>query len=164
MNLELILAQHGFPPLLDSTTETLILGSFPSVKSREKAFYYMHPQNRFWSVLSEVLDEDFVHADRDTKVLLLKKHHIGLYDVIESCRIQGSQDASIQDVTISHIRTWISMYPIQKIFLNGATAYKHFIQEFPDLQSMATKLPSTSPANASWNLERLVEAWNIIKS
>ncbi len=153
---------HSFPPCLDKNTTILILGSFPSIESRKQGFYYMHPQNRFYKVLSALFNCDFVNASIDDKKRLLSEYHIGLYDVIEACNIIGSADATIKEPIISPIRKFVEKYPIKKIFLNGRKAYDLFIKCFPDLAFMAVLLPSTSSANASWTLDKLIKAWSVI--
>ena len=152
--------KHPFPPVVDANCTILILGSVPSVKSVEQNFYYGHPQNRFWKILSSILGEDFVAADKETKRLLLLKHHIALYDSVEECDILGSSDAHITNVIPADVEGIISGTKISKIFCNGATSYKYFEKYHPTLS--ATLLPSTSPANASWTLEKLCESWKII--
>lgn len=160
---EIKILNHKFPAILPKDSQILILGSFPSVKSREDAFYYMHPQNRFWPLMSSLFGDDFVHTDIEGKRHLLQKHHIALYDVIESCRIEGSQDASITDVVPTNVEHLIKDTKIKRIFLNGRTAYNLFIKHNPTLKSMATYLPSTSPANARFSLDDLYRHWQIIK-
>ncbi len=151
---------HQFAPVIDSQSEILILGSFPSVKSRENNFYYMHPQNRFWDVLRVLFDDtQFKSDDIDTKILALKRHHIALYDVIESCDIIGSKDSSITNVHPADIVSLIEGTNINKILLNGNKAKTLFNQYNPSLMPLASVVPSTSSANAQYSLERLVHAW-----
>ena len=152
--------KHPFPAVIDTDCKVLILGSVPSVKSVEANFYYGHPQNRFWKVLSQLLGEDFVSADKDTKKSLLLAHHIALYDSVEECDILGSSDAHVKNVVPADIESMIEGTKISKIFSNGNTSLKYFEKYHPTLT--ATLLPSTSPANASWTLEKLVDAWRII--
>lgn len=153
---------HPLLPVYDQNTKILILGSFPSVKSREAGFYYMNPHNRFYQVLSVLLNENFVDARVEEKVNLLRKHHIGLFDIIKECRITGSSDASITDVVPNDLEQIISTSQIKRIFLNGNLAYKLFCKYFPKYQDIATPLPSTSPANAKMKLSDLREKWSII--
>jgi len=155
--------KHQFKPVIDQTSQVLILGSFPSVKSREFSFYYMHPKNRFWLIMSKLFGEDFSHVGIEKKIQLLKKHHIALYDVIKSCRIEGSQDASITDVEVADIEGLINQSKIKAIFLNGRKAEQLFKQHFPKFISIAHYLPSTSPANARYRLNDLYQEWKIIK-
>ena len=156
--------KHPFPPVVDKDCNILILGSVPSVKSVEENFYYGHPQNRFWKVLSSILREDFVLYEQPQKIekrkSLLLKHHIALYDSVEECDILGSNDAHISNVIPADIEGIIKDTKISKIFCNGATSFKYFAKYHPTLS--ATLLPSTSPANANWTLEKLVDAWRII--
>ena len=153
--------KHPFPAVIDSDCKILILGSVPSVKSVEADFYYGHPQNRFWKILSSIFGEDFVNADKDVKTTLLLKHHVALYDSVEECDILGSSDAHVQNVIPSDIEGLIKGTKILKIFCNGNASYKYFTKYHPTLT--ATLLPSTSPANASWTYEKLLAAWEIIK-
>ncbi len=154
---------HGFPPFINGDSEILILGSFPSVKSREQDFFYMHPQNRFWAVLARIFDDGAFEADCITeKKRALKKHRIALYDVIESCDITGSKDSSITNVKPADIETLIAGTKIRFIALNGKKAASLFKKYNPALNAMAATLPSTSPANAQYRLEDLVEHWKKI--
>ncbi|MDO4285514.1 MAG: DNA-deoxyinosine glycosylase [Eubacteriales bacterium] len=151
-----------FGPLDDGNARILILGSFPSVKSREQQFYYGHPQNRFWKVLAAVLDCP-VPSDIPEKRAMLLTHHIALWDVIESCTITGSSDASIRDVTVNDLSALLGRNPVESIFVNGAAAYRFYEKYARPLTGReAVKLPSTSPANAAWQLPRLIEAWKKI--
>ena len=152
--------KHPFPPVVDKDCTILILGSVPSIKSVEQNFYYGHPQNRFWKVLSALLKEDFVSADKDTKKNLLLKHHIALYDSVEECDILGSSDAHVSNVIPADIENIMSGTKISKIFCNGSTSLKYFEKYHKNLT--ATLLPSTSPANASWTLEKLILSWKIV--
>lgn len=154
---------HPFPPLYDKDSKILILGSFPSVKSREQMFFYGHPQNRFWKVLSLVLEQELpvtIEEKRD----FLHKNHIALWDVIASCDIVGSSDSSIQNVLPNDIGKILEESDIKRIFVNGKTAEKYYNRYTKEkVNRPAVCLPSTSPANAAWSLDRLVEAWRIIK-
>ncbi len=150
---------HDFPPVYDENSRLLILGSFPSVKSREGHFYYHHPQNRFWKVLAALTKEPVPGSIPEKKALLLS-HGIAIWDVIASCRIIGSSDSSIEDVTPADISRIVQAAPIQGIFTNGATAtklYRKYCQKAVGMESVG--LPSTSPANAAYSLERLVGIW-----
>ena len=153
---------HTFDPVYDRNSEILILGSFPSVKSRENAFYYGHPQNRFWRVLSAVWKSELPH-DIPAKRAFLLRHKIALWDVIHSCDISGSRDNSIRSIVPNDIGRILADCPIREIFANGKTAerlYIRYVQPFTGHR--ITALPSTSPANAAWSLERLIEAWQKI--
>jgi len=154
---------HPIPPLFSPRSHTLILGSFPSVKSREGEFFYHHPQNRFWRVLSAVL-EDAVPNTVEEKRKLILRHDLALWDVIGSCTITGSDDASIRDVVANDLTPILASAPIERIFCNGRTAHKLYIKHLQEKTGIeAVCLPSTSPANAQWKLERLIEAWSIIR-
>ncbi len=154
---------HPIPPVFDENSRVLILGSFPSVRSREAGFYYGHPQNRFWSTLASVLDAEIPHTVKEKRALLLA-HGIALWDVIASCEIVGSSDASIRDAVANDLSTVLSIAPINRIFTNGATAHKLYCKYlFPVTGIAAVQLPSTSPANAAWGQARLCEAWQVIK-
>lgn len=155
---------HPFPPLFDSESEVLILGSLPSVKSREQLFFYGHPQNRFWKVLAEVLGEETPNTIEDKKAMVLK-HHLALWDTIYSCDIEGSSDASIRNVVPTELGPVIENSRISKVFCNGRTSYKYYQKyQAKELGIDAVCLPSTSPANAAWSLERLAEAWKVIRN
>lgn len=150
---------HEFGPVYDENSEILILGSFPSVKSREVQFYYGHPQNRFWKVLAYILKTEVPQTIEEKKTMLLE-NHIALWDVIESCSIVGSSDTSIKDVIVNDFSKILAGTQIKKIYVNGAKAYDLY-HKYGEKQTgiKAIKLPSTSPANAAWRLERLCEAW-----
>lgn len=154
--------QHPFPPLYDAQSEILILGSFPSVKSREGMFFYHHPQNRFWRVLAAVLGEP-VPQSIPEKSEMLHRRHIALWDVIASCEITGSSDSSIRAVVANDLSPILQTAPIRAIFCNGGTAYscyRRYTQ--PKAELPVVSLPSTSPANAAWSVERLTEVWKVI--
>ena len=150
---------HTFLPVYDETSELLILGSFPSVKSREQGFYYGHPQNRFWKVLAAVYGSEVPGTVEEKKSLLLSRH-IAIWDVIDSCDIIGSSDSSIKNVIPADIAGILQKTKITRIFANGKTAgnlYKKFCEESTGIK--ATVLPSTSPANAAVSLEKLIQIW-----
>ena len=159
---------HPIPPLYDSRSKILILGSFPSPKSREAAFFYGHPQNRFWRVMAEVLDwkrdaetglatvPQTVPEKRD----MLLSSGIALWDTIASCRITGASDASIKDVTPNDLSGILDAAEIRKICCNGAKSHSLYMKYiYPVTGRKAERLPSTSPANAAASLERLIEEW-----
>ena len=154
--------RHPFPPLYNKDSKILILGSFPSVKSREQMFFYGHPQNRFWKVVSAVFECDEPETVEDKKQFLLK-NGIALWDVIDSCEITGSSDSSIKNVKVNDISEILKIADIRQIFVNGKTAEKYF-KKYTKVQinREAICLPSTSPANAAWSVERLVERWKAI--
>ena len=153
---------HTFEPVFDRDSKILILGSFPSVKSRENHFYYGHPQNRFWKVLARIFEEKVPETIEEKKQFLLE-HRIAVWDVIESCTIIGSSDSSIKDVVVNDFSRILENSEIEAIYVNGGKAYELY-HKFAEKQTgvMAIKLPSTSPANAAWNLERLCGAWKQI--
>lgn len=153
---------HTIDPVYDEHSEILILGSFPSVKSREQQFFYGHKQNRFWKVMAQVLGCKTPESIAEKRAMLLS-HHIAVWDVIASCEITGSSDASIRDVTPNDISKILSAAKIRAIYTNGGKAYQLY-QKYLLSQTgrEAYLLPSTSPANAGYSLERLVEAWRVI--
>lgn len=150
---------HPIPPFFDADSQILILGSFPSVKSREQMFFYGHPQNRFWKVLAAVFDEE-VPTEISEKKKFLANHHIALWDVIESCVIEGSSDASIESVKPNDLSIILENADIRAIFINGKTAEKYY-KKYSESSVIikAVCLPSTSPANASWSIEKLINKW-----
>lgn len=151
--------EHPFPPVVDENCRILVLGSFPSVKSREDGFFYGHPQNRFWRMLAAIFDED-VPADIPAKKAFLLRHYIALWDVIASCEIKGSSDASVKNAVPVDIVRVMQIASIERIVCNGNLAYKLYQRHLEPLTGIqAIALPSTSPANAAWSLERLVSAW-----
>ena len=146
---------HPIPPFYNSDSEILILGSFPSVKSRETGFFYGHPQNRFWKVLAALFDEDVPQTIAEKKTFL-QRSRIALWDVIGSCEIEGSSDASIRNVVPNDLRIVLDHAPIRTICVNGKTAYRYYEKYMrPKTGREAVCLPSTSPANAAWSLEKL---------
>ncbi len=150
---------HTFPPIYDANSRLLILGSIPSVKSREQAFYYGHPQNRFWRVLASLCKTELPQT-KEEKIQLLRIHGIALYDTIQSCTIIGSSDSSIRDVTPADLEPIFACAGQIPVFCNGATSYRLYQKHlYPKTGRKAVQLPSTSPANAAWRLERLQEAW-----
>ena len=150
---------HPIPPVYDSRSRILILGSFPSVKSREAGFFYGHPQNRFWRVLAAVYD-DALPATVDDKKAFLLRHGVALWDVIASCEIRGSADSSIRDVVPNDLSVILNAAPVERIFVNGKTAERYYKQYAETVTGRAAVcLPSTSPANAAWSLDALIGAW-----
>lgn len=153
---------HEFAPVYDGTSEILILGTFPSVKSREQKFYYGHPQNRFWRVIAALTDSE-IPKEIDEKKNLLLKNHIAVWDVIESCDIKGSSDSSIKNVVPCDIAGLLHKTRIKSLYANGTAAkrlYDRFI--LPKTQVPIILLPSTSPANAAYSVERLIKSWSVI--
>lgn len=151
--------EHTFEPIFDKDSEILILGSFPSVKSRENNFYYGHPQNRFWKVMAAVL-ECPVPETVEAKRKMLIDNHVALWDVIASCSIMGSGDVSIKDAKVNDFSVILANSNVKRIFVNGAKAYQLY-QKYgePKTGIKAVKLPSTSPANAAFSIDRLIEEW-----
>lgn len=150
---------HPIPPVFDRNSKVLILGSFPSVKSREAQFFYGHPQNRFWRVTSAVLGVNEPHSIEEKKAFLLS-HGLAVWDVIASCDIEGSSDSSIKNVMPNDLTQILNVADIRTIFVNGKTAEKFYNKYIKDtIGRPAVCLPSTSPANAAWSVERLTEAW-----
>ena len=153
---------HSFEPVYDKDSEIQILGTLPSVKSRENNFYYGHKQNRFWKVLATLLKEPVPDTIEEKKAMLLA-HRIALWDVIQSCDIKGSSDSSIKNVQPTDIGMILEKTNVTQIYANGNKAgqlYKRY--QFPVTGIEATVLPSTSPANAAWSFDRLCEAWRVI--
>lgn len=148
---------HPFPPVYDESSRILILGSFPSVRSREEGFYYGHPRNRFWPLLARCLEAS-VPVTVEEKRQLLLRHHIALWDVLSSCQISGSSDSSIRHPRPNDLQQILRQAPIRQILCNGATAGKLCLRHFPGCPAPVI-LPSTSPANAVWTMERLYAAW-----
>ncbi len=156
--------QHPIPPLYDSESRILILGSFPSVKSREGQFFYHHPQNRFWKVLASVWNEP-VPCTIAEKTAFLHSHHIALWDVIGSCEIAGSSDSTIRQVEPNDLSPIFAAAQIRAVYCNGSTSWQYY-KKYTEARIgvKATPLPSTSPANAAWSLEKLTQAWGVIRS
>ncbi len=151
------LLTHSFECLSDSKSRVLILGSFPSVVSRQQSFYYANPTNRFWPVMSLVFEEDII--DRRE---FAHHHHIALWDVIASCRIHGSSDSSIHDVTVNKIQKLVDTTDIQAVFLTGRKAMELY-QKYVSCNADYFGLPSTSSANAAMSLEELKKAYGLIR-
>lgn len=154
--------KHMFPPVFDKDSKVLILGTFPSVKSREQQFFYGHPQNRFWKIIAAVTGEKVPEEIAEKKELLLK-HRIAIWDVIESCDITGSSDNSIKNVIPADLSVILDYCRIEKIYANGAKAYQLYQKyTFPITKREIIQLPSSSPANAAYSMERLLTHWNVI--
>lgn len=154
---------HTCYPIYDESCRVLILGTFPSIKSRETMFYYGHPQNRFWKTLAGVFGET-VPVTPEEKTAMLLRNHVALWDVIESCEVTGSSDSSIRNVVPNDITLILSACNIQKIYGNGEMSvklYNRYLKEKAGQEII--KLPSSSPANATYSLDRLVECWSVIK-
>ena len=154
--------KHTFEPIYNENSKILILGSLPSVKSREQGFYYGHPQNRFWKVLSRILEWQEPHTIEEKKTMLLQ-NGIALWDVLESCEIIGSSDSSIKNPVAADIPGLLRKTNIEKIYVNGTAAgryYKKYI--FPLIGIKAEVLQSTSPLNCRCTIDKLVENWSVI--
>ena len=150
---------HEFEPIFDERSRILILGTLPSVKSREGQFYYHHPQNRFWKVLAKICGTEPPATIAAKKAMLLE-HGIAIWDVVQSCDIIGSSDSSIKNVTPAELSVILRQAPVQTIFLNGGKAWNLYQKYCAGMTELpAVKLPSTSPANAAWSLEKLVTVW-----
>lgn len=151
--------KHELKPIYDQDSKVLILGTMPSVKSREVGFYYAHPKNRFWMTLESVMNEKIID-----KIEFLLKHHIALWDVFASCEIKGSSDASIKNARPNNIERLINESNIKVIFTTGKTAYKYYLKFFKDkIDLPVISLSSTSPANCKIKTEELVDEYSVIK-
>lgn len=154
---------HPIPPVYNGSSRVLILGSFPSVKSREYGFFYGHPQNRFWRVVAAVFDEKTPESIEEKKAFLLR-NGIAAWDVIHSCEITGSSDSSIRNAVPNDIKHIIEESRIERIFTNGKKSdelYKKYLEKQTGIKAVC--LPSTSPANAVYSIEKLIKEWKIIK-
>ena len=150
---------HPISPVFNENSRVLVLGSFPSVKSREEMFFYGHPQNRFWRVIADVFGAETPKTVEEKRALLLSSG-VALWDVLASCDIEGSADSSIKNAVPNDLSPILSAAKIEKIFVNGKTAEKYYNKYMKKtLGRAAVCLPSTSPANAAWSVERLVKAW-----
>lgn len=154
---------HPFEPIYNQNSKVLVLGSFPSPKSRELGIYYGHPQNRFWKVLSLVFEESFPETIEEKRYFILK-HHIALWDVIESCEIEGASDSSISNVKVNDIQSLLEKTKIKAIITTGKKAdalYKKYCEKEIGIKSIC--LPSTSPANCAIKGKELIEAYQCFK-
>lgn len=150
---------HPFEPVYDQDSKILILGSFPSVKSREQKFFYGHPRNRFWKVLAGVLDREVPGTICEKKAFLLE-NHIAVWDVIASCEIKGSSDSSIKNAQPTDLAKIIAESKVERIFVNGQTAGRMYAKYQEKMLGMKARvLPSTSPANAAFSTEKLIQIW-----
>ena len=153
---------HPFPPLFNSESRTLILGSFPSVKSREMMFFYGHPQNRFWRVIAALYGEETPRTTEEKSGLILRRN-LALWDTIQSCTITGSSDSSVRDVVPNDLSVILQNSRVDRVFCNGALSHKLYTRYcMPQTGISAVKLPSTSPANAAFSLERLIGEWKVL--
>lgn len=157
------LIAHPLPPLFNKESRVLILGTFPSVKSREGRFFYHHPQNRFWKVIAAITGSPEPKTIEEKKAIILD-NNIALWDVVLKCWIHGSSDSSIRNVVPSDLDIILDNAPIERIYANGGTAYKLYMKHsYNKTGRMIIKLPSTSPANAAWSLDRLIDQWEVIR-
>ena len=150
---------HNLQPIYDEYSKILILGTFPSVKSREAGFYYYHPQNRFWKVISALIGVSVPETIEEKKTMLLN-NHIALWDVVQSCDIIGSNDTSIENVVPNDLAMILRTSKMERIYANGGKAYELYQRYcFLNTKKVIVSLPSTSPANASYSMDKLVEYW-----
>ena len=155
--------RHPFPAIYAPDSRILILGSFPSVKSREQKFFYGHPQNRFWRIMAALLGTDIPQTTEEKRAFLLA-HRIALWDVIASCDIAGSSDASIRNAVPNDLSPILETASVRQIFTNGGTAhrlYRKYICPLTGREDIV--LPSSSPANAARSLDALIDAWQIVR-
>ena len=157
---------HPFKPIFDKNSKILILGSFPSVISRKFGFYYTNPQNRFWRVLARILNDD-VPESIDEKIKFLLSHHIAIYDAAISCEIEGSSDAKMSKIVPANLKPIFKEANIKQVYANGGKAYeicKKYLENeiIKATKNEVIKLPSTSPANAKFSLERLMCEWQVV--
>ncbi|MDR0580947.1 MAG: DNA-deoxyinosine glycosylase [Holosporaceae bacterium] len=152
---------HPFNPIFDENSSVLILGTFPSVKSRANAFYYGHPQNRFWKIISHITNTNPVPKTIDDKKQMLIANRIALADVLQSCSIEGSSDNDIREAVPMNLSRILNSANLSRICANGGKAYQLFMKYFYDknVEQNIIKLPSTSSANAKYNFEKLVLEW-----
>lgn len=148
----------GFEPFYTADSTLLVLGSFPSVKSRAEGFYYGNPQNRFWRVLAAAFDAP-VPQTIPQKKQLLTLHGIALWDVVTECDIVGSMDKDIRNPVLADIPALLARCPIRKIVTNGGTAHRLLRRAYADAGVPVTALPSTSPANARFNSAAWINEW-----
>ena len=154
--------KHTFDPVFNAESKILILGSFPSVKSRENNFFYGHPQNCFWKVMANVLNWKMPTTIEEKRKMLLE-NHVAVWDVIASCSIVGSSDTSIKDVVVNDFSKILENSKVERIYVNGGKAYELYHKYAEKVTGIkAVKLPSTSPANAAWSLEKLTKTWKEI--
>ena len=155
---------HPIPLFAEGEPKVLILGSFPSVRSRESGFFYGHPQNRFWRVIA-ALTGDPAPKTVDYKKRLLAKNGIALWDVIGKCRITGSSDSSIRDDEPNDVAAFLKDHPVKAVFTNGNTAHRAYEKYILPLTGVKDiYLPSTSPANAAFGFEKLCDNWSVLKN
>lgn len=152
-----------FEPVFDENSKILILGTFPSPLSFVNGFYYGNPRNRFWQVLSKIVRSPLPETNSEKRTFLIE-HKIALWDVLETCDIKGAADSTICNEVPNDIAALLEKTSVAKIYCNGATAHRLFLKFCPACNIECAKMPSTSPANAAWNLERLISEWSSIGS
>lgn len=168
---------HPIPPVWNSESKVFILGTMPSPKSREAGFFYMHPQNRFWNVMAEVFGESFKYSNNSpdhTATIaerrnFLLRHNLAMWDVLESCEITGAADSSIKNAIPNDFTKILENSQIHHIICTGKTAYnlwqKNCAAKYEPRYNLTVHcLPSTSPANAQWSKERLVEEYFMLRN
>lgn len=153
---------HTFLPVKDEKTKVLVLGSVPSVKSIEQGFYYMHKQNRFWKVMSNLLGEDLYFCPIERRIEALKSAKVGLYDAVEECDIEGSSDNKIYNIVPTNLEKLIENTKVEAIFCLGDKSFQIAVKNNPNLREIIHKLPSTSPANAKMSVDDLTKAFKVI--
>lgn len=165
---------HPLPPVWDSESEVLLLGTMPSPASRKSGFFYMHPQNRFWKVLPALFSErltlpnnaDDIEGAIEERRDFLVRHGIALWDVLARCDIHGAADSTIRNETPNDFTEIFERSKVRRVFCTGKTAFKlwqrHCDDRYRSFRIQCACLPSTSPANAAWSLEKLVEAYKSI--
>jgi hypoxanthine-DNA glycosylase len=154
---------HPFAPVFDEKSQVLILGTFPSIRSRAAGFYYGHPQNRFWKVIAAITKTNQIPQTIEDKKCMLLQNRIALWDVLQSCDVEGSSDSSIRNATPTALSIILNKANINCIYANGLQSYQFFIKYHCEFYSgRLIKLPSTSPANARYALEQLVAIWSQI--
>lgn len=153
-----MIVEHTFKPIFDKNSEILILGSIPSIISRENNFYYGNDKNRFWKLISTVFNEEYPVSNEEKKSIILK-NNLALFDVVKSCSIKNSSDSSISNVKINDISSIINNSNIKKIIFNGNKAYELYLKYESNKFQNIVCLPSTSPANARYSFDKLFEIW-----
>lgn len=152
---------HPFEPIYDKNSKILILGSFPSVKSREDDFYYAHPQNRFWKVLQKIYNNSEKLETKEQKTKFLLSNGIAIWDSIKKCDIENSADSTIKNAVPNDIKSILENSKIEKILCNGGTSYDVFKKYYKDkLDIKVDVLPSSSPANARYDVDKLAKVWS----
>ena len=157
---------HPFKPIFDKNSKILVLGSFPSVVSRKFGFYYANPQNRFWRVLAGILNAPLPKS-MDEKINFLLAYRIAIYDAAISCEIKGSSDAKMTAVTPANLEPIFKTANITQVYANGGKAYeicKKYLEDeiLKATKNVVIKLPSTSPANAKFSIDKLASEWSAI--